>query len=32
MIILLHKPYLVKMATKGEGVKYTQNFDNVAYE
>ena len=32
MIILLHKPYLVKVTTKGRGgVKNTQNFDHVVY-
>ena len=29
MTILLHKPYLVKVATKGGGVKNTQNVDYV---
>ena len=28
---LLHKPYLVKVTTKGEGVKNTQKFDHVVY-
>ena len=33
MTILLHKPYYVKVTTKGEGggVKYTQKFDNLVY-
>ena len=33
MTILLHKPYLVKITTKGEGGgKNTQNYDYVVYE
>ena len=31
MTILLHKPYLLKVTTKGGGVKNTQNFDHVAW-
>ena len=32
MTIFLHKPYLVKVITKGgEGVKNTQKFDHVVY-
>ena len=32
MTISLHKPYLVKVTTKGEGVKNTQKFDHVVYK
>ena len=32
MTILTHKPYLVKVTTKGGGVKNTQYFDHVVYE
>ena len=31
MTILLHKPYLIKVTTKGEGVKNTQKIDHVVY-
>ena len=31
MTILLHKSYLVKVTTKGEGSQNTQKFDHVIY-
>ena len=31
MTILLHKPYLVKVTTKGKGVQNTQKIDHVVY-